>query len=103
MTKGYWFGRIDIIEASRYGEYARLAKAAVGKFGGRYLIRGGQHKSVEGAWSSRHVLIEFDTYQQALDCYYSPDYQAAKELRDGKAEISLLILEGSGEDNRPPV
>lgn len=101
MTKGYWFGRIDVINAGPYGEYARLAKAAVGKFGGRYMIRGGQHVGVEGTWSSRHVLIEFDTYQQALDCYHSKEYQEAKTLREGAADISLLILEGSGEDNRP--
>jgi len=101
MTKGYWFGRIDIIETAPYSEYARLAKAAVGKYGGRYLVRGGLHESVEGEWSSRHVLIEFESYQAALDCYNSPDYQDAKLIRHGKADIGLLILEGSGEDNQP--
>lgn len=101
MTKGYWFGRIEIHDSAPYGEYARLAKAAVAKFGGRYLVRGGLHESVEGEWSARHVLIEFETYQQALDCYHSQDYQDAKRIREGKAEIALLILEGSGEDNQP--
>jgi uncharacterized protein (DUF1330 family) len=30
----------------------------------------------------------------AKDCYRSPDYQPAKKLRAGKAEVDLIIVEG---------
>ena len=98
MPKGYWIGKVDIIEPEAYSNYAQAAKVAVKKYRGRYMIRGGAHEAVEGEWRSRHVMIEFDDYQTALDCYNSPDYQAAKLMRQGKAGADLLIIEGSDEE-----
>jgi uncharacterized protein (DUF1330 family) len=40
------------------------------------------------------VVLEFPSYQAALACYRSPGYQAAKKLRDGKAEFDLVVVEG---------
>ena len=51
---------------------------------------------VEGRQRSRSVVLEFPSYQAALECYRSPDYQAAKALRDGKAEVDLVVVEGYG-------
>ncbi len=98
MAKGYWIGQVDIIEPLAYAEYARAAKLAVKKFGGRYLIRGGAHSTAEGKWLGRHVMIEFDDYQTALDCYASADYQSAKAVRANAANAQLLIIEGSDEE-----
>ena len=49
---------------------------------------------VEGKARSRIVVIEFPSYEAALACYRSPDYQAVKKLREGKAEVDLIIVEG---------
>lgn len=98
MPKGYWFGQVDIVEPDGYFAYAKAAKIAVKKFRGRYLVQAGANTGFEGDWRARHVLIEFDSYQQALDCYNSPDYQAAKRMRLGKADAELLVVEGSDED-----
>ena len=65
-----------------------------GKFGARFLVRGGRQDVAEGKQRARCVVIEFPSYEAALDCYRSPDYQAAAALRKGKAEIDLLIIEG---------
>ncbi len=103
MAKGYWIGHVDVLDPEAYLEYAKLAKAAVEKFhGGVYLVRAGDAERVEGTWRDRAVLIEFDSYQQALDCYRSDDYQAAKKVRiDASASnAELLIVEGS--DNALP-
>lgn len=102
MTNGYWIGHVDVLDGDVYLEYAKLAKAAVLEYGGVYLVRAGEADRVEGAWRERPVLIEFDSYQRALDCYYSADYQAAKKVRiDGSAaDVELLIVEGS--DNALP-
>ena len=65
-----------------------------GKFGGRFLVRGGTREVVEGKVRGRTVVLEFPSYQAALACYRSPDYQAAAALRKGKAEFDLIIIEG---------
>jgi uncharacterized protein (DUF1330 family) len=38
--------------------------------------------------------LEFPSFDAALACYRGPEYQAAKKLRDGKAAIDLVIVEG---------
>lgn len=98
MPKGYWIGQVDIIEKDSYSAYAKSAKQAVKAFGGRYLIRGGAHEAPEGRWRSRHVMIEFDSYQTALDCYNSAEYQSAKAMRVSAADAELLVIEGSDEE-----
>ena len=57
-------------------------------------MRGGTREVVEGKVRSRTVVLEFPSYEAALACYRSPDYQAAKQLRDGKAEVDLVVVEG---------
>ena len=63
-------------------------------FGARYLVRAGRHDVVEGRQRSRTVVLEFPSYEAALACYRSPEYQAAKKLRAGKAEVDLVVIEG---------
>ncbi len=98
MAKGYWIGHVDVLNPEPYGRYAALAREAVHAHGGRYLVRRGVHKTPEGDWHSIPVMIEFDSYEQAVACYESPAYQAAKRLRQGHADAALLIVEGSDED-----
>ena len=98
MPKGYWIGQVDILEPDGYAEYAKAAKIAVKAYDGRYLIRGGAHLAPEGRTRARHVMVEFDSYQKALDCYHSAAYQSAKLMRAGKADADLLIIEGSDEE-----
>lgn len=39
-------------------------------------------------------MIEFPSMQAALDCYHSPDYQAAKAIRLTVADAEMVIVEG---------
>ena len=87
-------GHVDVTGAEGYRAYAIADMAAFGKFGGRFLVRGGARELPEGRLRSRSVLLEFPSYQAAVACYRSPDYQAAKKLRDGNADVDLLIVEG---------
>ena len=63
-------------------------------FGARFLVRNGQLTNPEGGSRSRNVVIEFPSYQAALDCYHSPGYQAAVALRTPVSTIDLIIIEG---------
>jgi uncharacterized protein (DUF1330 family) len=92
--KGYWIVHIDVANAEGYKPYMMAAPEALGRFGGRYLVRGGKSEITEGKARSRTVVLEFPSYDAALACYRSDDYQAAKKLRDGKADFDLVIVEG---------
>ncbi len=92
--KGYWIGHVDVSDPEGYKPYTVANAVPFGKFGGRFLVRGGRQEVAEGKQRARCVVIEFPSYEAALDCYRSPDYQAAAALRKDKAEIDLLIIEG---------
>jgi len=92
--KGYWIGQIDVRDPDAYKAYMVADQAPFGKFGARYLVRGGRHEVTEGKARSRIVVLEFASFAAALACYRSPEYQAAKKLRDGVAEADFIIAEG---------
>lgn len=92
--KGYWIGHVDVTEPEGYKAYMAADMAPFGKFGGRFLVRGGAREVAEGQVRSRTVVLEFPSFAAALECYSSPDYQAAKRLRDGRAEFDLVAVEG---------
>ena len=41
------------------------------------------------------MIIEFDSLASAKTFYMSGEYQAAKALRDGCSDLSLMLIEGS--------
>jgi uncharacterized protein (DUF1330 family) len=92
--KGYWLAHIDVTDPEGYKAYMTADMAAFGKYGARFLVRGGTREVVEGKVRGRSVVLEFPSYPAALACYRSPEYQAAAALRKGKAELDLVIIEG---------
>ena len=94
MAKGYWVGRVDVHDPDTYKNYVAANGAAFAKFGGRFLVRGGQYETVKGASRSRNVVIEFPSYRAAIDCFHSPEYQAALHAQAGSAEVDLIVIEG---------
>ncbi len=94
MAKGYWVARVDVHDAEAYKEYVAANGVAFAKYGGRFLVRGGRFEAVAGTNRSRNVVIEFPSYQAALDCWNSPEYQAAKAKQRGGAEVDTIVVEG---------
>jgi uncharacterized protein (DUF1330 family) len=94
--KGYWIAHVDITGSEGFKVYAAALGLPLGKFAGRYLVRGGAQEVPEGKARARTVVIEFPSYDAAHACYYSPDYQAVKKLRDGNADVDLVVVEGYG-------
>lgn len=94
MLKGYWIGRVDIADMERYQAYITANAEPFRKYGGRFLVRAGRFENPEGTSRSRNVVIEFPSYQAALDCWNSPEYQAALQLRAPVATVDLVIIEG---------
>jgi uncharacterized protein (DUF1330 family) len=94
MAKGYWVARVDVHDPEVYKEYVAANAVAFAKYGARFLVRGGRSEAPEGTPRSRNVVIEFKDYDTAVACYRSPEYAAAKKLREPASVADLLIIEG---------
>jgi uncharacterized protein (DUF1330 family) len=94
MAKGYWIARLEITDQAKYDAYRAANGPAFKKYGGRFLVRGGAFETKEGEARSRNVVLEFPSYQAALDCYDSPEYAAAMAERAGGVLIDLVVIEG---------
>ncbi|MEP7329247.1 MAG: DUF1330 domain-containing protein [Betaproteobacteria bacterium] len=94
MPKGYWIARVDITELAKYKDYIAANAAPLEQFGARFIVRSGRRETPEGTSRARNVVIEFPSYQAALDCWNSPLYQEAVKLRVPVSTIDLLIIEG---------
>ncbi|WP_431153229.1 DUF1330 domain-containing protein [Acidovorax facilis] len=87
--------RVTVTDPVKYEAYKPLAKAAIEKFGGRYLVRGAEPVTLEGTpETARHVVVEFDSIDTARRFYESPEYRLAREARAGAAIATITTLQG---------
>ena len=76
-------------------EYAVKARAAVEKYKGKFLIRGGKSINNEGEKSPRTVVIEFPSFDEANSFYNSKEYQNAHSILEGYALRQHQPIEGA--------
>lgn len=93
VAKAYWIASVDVTEPEGYQAYVAANAAAFAKYNGRFLARG-PGDVLEGNPRPRNVVIEFDSHEQAVACFHSTEYQAAKAFRAGKADFNLSIVPG---------
>jgi uncharacterized protein (DUF1330 family) len=94
--KGYWLARLDISDRDLFAEYRKRNAAPIAEFGGRFVVKGGKFETVLGPARGENVVIEFDSYAQAVACYHSADYQAAAQyLKKACAVVEFVIVEGA--------
>jgi len=95
MPKGYIVSRVEIKNPKAYAKYAEAATKVIAAHGGKALARGGRFEELEGQARARNVVLEFESFDAAQSYYYSPEYQAAKALREGAAEMEMVLVEGA--------
>ncbi|KIC44678.1 MAG: DUF1330 domain-containing protein [Ruegeria sp.] len=94
MPKGYWVAHVDVDDFETYKSYIAANAAPFAEYGAKFLVRGGTREEKEGQARARTVVIEFPSYEQALACYDSDQYQQAKALRDPVSTGDLVIIQG---------
>ncbi|NNF90892.1 MAG: DUF1330 domain-containing protein [Boseongicola sp.] len=94
MPKAYWIAHVTVTDPERYQLYAQGTAEPFEKYGARVLARGGVYHALEGADHPRNVVLEFPSLQAALDCYHSPEYQAARQHRLDAGIPNITIVEG---------
>lgn len=94
MPKGYWIAHVTVTDPEQYKQYASSTAQAFQKYGANILARGGAFRQLEGDGHARNVVIEFPSLQAAIDCYNSPEYQAAKAKRKDAGIAQIVLVEG---------
>jgi uncharacterized protein (DUF1330 family) len=85
---------MDVKDAETYDKYRAANAKPFADYGAKFLVRGGQQTPREGDERSRTVVLEFPSYADAIACYESEAYQAAKDIRLNASEGDLVIVEG---------
>jgi uncharacterized protein (DUF1330 family) len=92
----YWVARSRIDDPVQYKKYTDLVPAIIARHGGKVLARGGKFRVMEGPDTFRRfVVIEFPTFEQAVACFESPEYQEAAAFRKaGGGIVENVIVDG---------
>ena len=87
--------RVKVSEPSLLKDYQKVAPAAIEKYDGKLIVRGGELSTLEGPEEKRRiVIIEFPSLDKAKEFYNSKEYKEAIELRKGLAEFEVVAIEG---------
>lgn len=94
MPKGYWIANVDVHDAAVYDQYRAANAKPFADYGAKFLVRGAPADVREGSSRPRIVVIEFPSLADAVACYESDGYQAAKDIRAKVSDGTLVIIEG---------
>ncbi len=94
MPKTYWIARVDVSDPETYKKYVETGKPAFERHGAKFLARGGKTEVLEGNARARNVIIEFASMEDALACYNSPEYTAARKICQTVSEGEFVLVEG---------
>ena len=97
MPTALWIANVDVTDTEAYGKYAKLAGPAIAAHGGVFLARGGRYVQLEGRDRARNVVARFPSLERAVECYNSPDYQAALAHAKGASVRDLMVVEEVGD------
>ena len=93
--KGYWVCLYTKIEnQENLKKYAETVTPIIKSFGGVPLVRGGKNKAYEGESFLRTVIWEFPSYEKALECHNSIDYQSGWDLAKETTVRHMQVVEG---------
>ncbi len=91
----YLIVNVDVKDPAGFETYRQAVPATIAQYGGRYLVRGGQHEALEGNWQpTRLVVLEFPSLEAAKRWYASEEYRKLKPLRLQCAVADLVLVEG---------
>lgn len=94
MPKGYLIATIRVHDAEGYEQFRAASGSAIATYGGRVLVRNPHPERREGNLDGITIVIEFESLEAARRFYESPEYTAARALREKAAKTDLLLVEG---------
>ena len=92
---GYVIFNIDVKKPNEYKKYVEKVTPIANKFGGKYIVRGGEVEVIEGTWTyPRTIIIKFPSYEKALEWYSSVEYKTIKKIRLDNSVSNGIIIKG---------
>jgi uncharacterized protein (DUF1330 family) len=93
----YSISSITVKDRDTYREYMKHVPAIIEKYGGRYLVRGGEIISDDTSWQpERVVILEFPDLAQMKAFRNSDEYKPVEELRHKAADTEGFVVAGLG-------
>jgi uncharacterized protein (DUF1330 family) len=92
--KAYLIAHIEVADLQRYALYDEAEDDAFARYGGRFLVRGGQQHTLTGQLKTRTIVIEFENIEAAMGFYSSMENQGAKSMRLAIASADAIIVQG---------
>ena len=93
---GYAIAQIEVTNPENYKEYLAKVTDIVTKFGGEFVVRGGEFQHVEGEWkNTRNIVIKFPSYEKALEFYNSEEYKPVRQIRLDNSVGNVVIIKGA--------
>jgi len=89
---------LQVFDEQRILAYRQQAHPTVAAFGGRVVVRPGTQQVMEGPQAQYMIVTQWDDMAAAQAWYNSPEYQRARELREGAAQVQVIITEGVAPD-----
>jgi uncharacterized protein (DUF1330 family) len=91
----YVINEIEVTDPAAFADYAARQGKLVERFGGRFLIRGGEPDTVAGPPLRQRVTVYvFDSVAQARAWRAAPDQSGLAALRDKASRFRSFIVEG---------
>jgi uncharacterized protein (DUF1330 family) len=94
----YVIGEVEIVKPEAMQGYGPMVAAAIRQYGGKYLARGAKPHVLEGGPAHNILIIEFASVEAARRWYESPEYAAAKALRQGASNLRLIVVDAFVKD-----
>ena len=91
----YLIAEIETTDEALMAEYRKHTPALIAKFGGRFVVRGGRIRTLEGGWApSRVIMIEFPDFAAAERLYDSEEYKPLRDMRMRAGRSRVIIVDG---------
>ncbi|MGV3658502.1 MAG: DUF1330 domain-containing protein [Chitinophagaceae bacterium] len=91
----YVIVEVEVQDEAAYEGYKKLTPATIEAYDGKFVVRGGKAEALEGGWQpQRIVVLQFPSVEKAKAWWASPEYAAAKAIRQQAAITKMLVVEG---------
>ena len=95
MKKGYWISLYSKVKnQENLKKYSKAVIPIIKSFGGVPLIRGGKYQTYNGEDFIRTVVWEFPSYEKAIECHNSEEYQSGWSLAKNTTKRHMQVVEG---------